>query len=38
MFWGYKNMKKTIFTFGLLILILIMFSRGAFAKAPLNSH
>jgi WD40 repeat protein len=38
MFWGYKNMKKTIFPFGLLILILIMFSRGAFAKAPLNSH
>ena len=31
-------MKKTIFPFGLLILILIMFSRGAFAKAPLNSH
>jgi WD40 repeat protein len=37
MFWGYKNMNKTILPFGLLILILTMFSYGAFAKAPLNS-
>ena len=32
------NMNKTIFSFGLLILILTMFSQNAFAKAPLNSH
>ena len=30
-------MNKTILSFGLLILILIMFSHGAFARAPLNS-
>ena len=30
-------MNKTILPFGLLILILTMFSYGAFAKAPLNS-
>ena len=30
-------MNKTILAFGLLILIFTMFSRGALAKAPLNS-
>ena len=36
MFWGYKNMNKTILYFGLLIFILIMFSQSAIAKTPLN--
>ena len=31
-------MNKTILSFGLLILILTMFSQNTFAKAPLNSH
>jgi hypothetical protein len=30
-------MNKTILSFGLLILVLIIFSYGVFAKAPLNS-